>query len=124
MLGLGKSAKEAPGTVPARQIHGFVPREARARVDLPVVITPASGGEVAARLRNVSLAGFFAECEGTLEIGSTIFVASSELGEVAAQVRWAVAHRIGAVFQTRLSDAAEALIAGLLADGAEACAEA
>ena len=110
--------------MPARHIHGFVPREARALIDLPVVITPASGGEVAARLRNISLAGFFAECTGTLEIGSTIILASRELGEVAAQVRWALGPRIGAVFQTRLSEEAEALIAGLLADGAEACVEA
>ena len=110
--------------MPARQIHGFVPREARAPIDLPVVITPATGGEVAARLRNISPSGFFAECAGTLEIGSTILLASRELGEVAAQVRWALGPRIGAAFTTRLSEAAEALISGLLADGAEAFSEA
>ena len=103
--------------MPTRLIPNFVSRELRAQVDLPAVITPRSGGEVAARLRNVSSSGFFAECSARLEIGSTITVFSPELGRVTAQVRWALGYRFGAVFHAGLGREARAMIARLEAGG-------
>ena len=99
--------------MPIMTIPGFVPRSPRASVDLPAVITPPSGRDIPARLRNLSKGGFFALCGAPLEIGSTIAVTSAELGRLTAQVRWALGYRFGAVF-TDLGEEAEGRIADCL----------
>ena len=99
----------------SKKSPGFVPRGARAALDLSAVITPSGGKPVDARLLNISPKGFSALCSATLHIGSRISLASPELGRLSAQVRWALGARIGAVFAVEPDEAASQYIAKLLA---------
>jgi hypothetical protein len=105
--------------VASKRIPGFVPRGARAPLDLPAVITPSGGKPVDARLLNISADGFSALCSATLPIGSRISLSSTELGRLSAQVRWALGARVGAVFAAEPNEAAKQFIGSLLIPGNE-----
>lgn len=91
-----------------------MPRDPRASVDIDAVIRPESGAGVEARVLNLSWHGFFAECSAPLAIGATVTVSAPALGELEAQVRWALGNRIGAHFHGGLSETARETIFGLL----------
>jgi len=99
----------------SKKIPGFVPRGARAALDMPAVITPSGGKPVDARLLNMSADGFAALCSATLPIGSRISLFLPELGRLSAQVRWALGARVGAVFTVEPDEAARQYIGNLLA---------
>ena len=101
--------------MPSGKIPGFVPRAPRADVDLDATITPARGEPIDARVRNLSLSGFFALCSAPIAIGSRITVSSSLLGPLPAQVRWALGARVVALFEGELSEDAASAIRALLA---------
>ena len=100
--------------MPKRAIPGFVPRPARARVDIEAKIEPMASAPVEARVRNLSWRGFHAECSAPLPIGATIIVSAPGLGELPAQVRWALGNRIGAQFHGPLADPARETMFDLL----------
>ena len=91
-----------------------MPREARAKVDIEAVIEPVGRAPVEARVRNLSWRGFYAECSAPLPIGATIILSAPGLGEIAAQVRWALGHRVGAHFHGELGATARDTLFALL----------
>lgn len=83
---------------------GYVTRaKARGRVDLEAVLVAAGGRPLEARIRDLSPAGFLAECAEPLPIGTSITVHAPAFGRAAAQVRWALGCRIGARFEGSLA---------------------
>jgi hypothetical protein len=54
-------------------------------------------------LRNLSAAGFMAECMAPLEPGTRIVLAVPGVGYIPAEIRWNVSFRIGGLFQFELS---------------------
>jgi hypothetical protein len=82
----------------------FKPREERNPVGLTAKISLVSGNALEAEIRNLSRSGFHAECSGRLLIGSRISVVAPNFGSRAAQVRWALGGRIGAVFDVHLDE--------------------
>ena len=80
----------------APDMTGYTSRAARWACDLGVVITDEKGRELIGRLSNVSDAGFMAECEENLRIGSIVGVDVPSRGPVRAEVRWSLGWRFGA----------------------------
>jgi hypothetical protein len=58
-----------------------------------------SGDEVSVTIRNVSAAGFMAEHQAFVRIGSQVALAWPGEGIRYAQVRWALPGRFGAIFE-------------------------
>jgi hypothetical protein len=55
------------------------------------------------KVRDVSARGFMAECEDSVEIGSTVALEVSGIGSVQAQVRWQIGNRMGGMFLDPIS---------------------
>ena len=75
----------------------YPPRPPREPVDEPAALVLEDGAVAPIRIRDVSDAGFGAECRGFVRIGSHVAL---ERGGRArrAHVRWALRGRFGAVF--------------------------
>lgn len=75
----------------------YPPRPARKQVDEEATLVLEDGAQACVHLRNVSDAGFAAECRRFVRIGSQV---SLERGGRArrAKVRWALRGRFGALF--------------------------
>lgn len=58
---------------------------------------------VEVRVRDVSQAGFMAECEHAIGIGSAVSLDVPGIGSVDAQVRWQLAGRMGGLFHDPIS---------------------
>ena len=54
-------------------------------------------------VRNLSAAGFMAECLVPLESGTEVVLALPGIGYIPAEIRWNVSFRIGGIFQFELS---------------------
>jgi hypothetical protein len=92
----------APGSDHAA---GFKSRRA-ARVDLHDVqasLSPQELYKVEIRVRNVSTAGFMAECAAPVRIGSYVSLDIPGIGPVQAQVRWQIGLRMGGMFLDPIS---------------------
>jgi hypothetical protein len=59
--------------------------------------------DVDARVRNLSPAGFMAECSAPLEADTEVIVSLPGIGSLPAQVRWSEGLRIGGIFHFELS---------------------
>jgi hypothetical protein len=84
---------------------GFRPRRA-ARVavaDAPASLNPDNLYAVEIKVRNVSSAGFMAECAEPVRIGSYVTLAIPGIGPVEAQVRWQIGARMGGMFLDPIS---------------------
>lgn len=77
---------------------GWIKRNDRQDVDLAADVFRCDGSRFPARLLNISYEGCQLRCEMTLQIGERIKVALPGLGEIGAQVRWALPGRAGAWF--------------------------
>lgn len=58
---------------------------------------------VEVKVRDVSQAGFMAECEHPIGIGSAVSLDVPGIGPVEAQVRWQLAGRMGGLFRDPIS---------------------
>ena len=75
----------------------YIARPARWECDAAVVVEDECGRELHARLGNISAAGFMAECEEKLPIGTIVQVHLPDRGAVRAEVRWVLGWRFGAL---------------------------
>lgn len=92
------------------------PLLARTEVLLRAKLIRDGEAELDVRLRNLSQAGFMAECLLPLAPGTEVIVGIPGVGEVPAQIRWNQGFRIGGIFHFEL--AAREL--GLIHAGGEA----
>src|SRR5436305_1290117 len=84
---------------------GFKPRRT-ARVDLSAVearLSPQNLYHVEVKVRNLSTAGFMAECAAPVRIGSYVSLDIPGIGPVQAQVRWQVGLKMGGMFLDPIS---------------------
>ena len=84
---------------------GFKPRRtARLDVaDIAAKLTPQDLYHVEVKVRNVSAAGFMAECAAPVRIGSYVSLDIPGIGPVEAQVRWQIGVRMGGMFLDPIS---------------------
>jgi len=91
--------------VEAEPPPGFRSRRA-ARVDLPdapAELSPQDLYSVKIKVRNVSTAGFMAECAAPVRIGSYVTLDVPGIGPVQAQIRWQIGLRMGGMFLDPIS---------------------
>lgn len=88
-----------------RRGEGWIKRNDRQKVNLPAEIVRSDGCMRPAKVSNISFDGCQIESDETLHIGELISIALPGLGEIAAQIRWALPGKAGACF---LSDDAGA----------------
>jgi hypothetical protein len=89
----------------SEQASGFKARRT-ARFDLSEVkadMSPQDLYKVEVRIRNVSTAGFMAECAATVRIGSLVLLDIPGIGAVQAQVRWQIGLQMGGMFLDPIS---------------------
>ena len=90
---------------PSEQAAGFRSRRTN-RVDLPDVptnLSPRDRYNVEVKVRNVSTAGFMAECAEPVRIGSCVWLDIAGIGPVQAQVRWQIGLKMGGMFLDPIS---------------------
>lgn len=75
----------------------------RVPVDTSARLSAASRYDVEVRIRDVSTAGFLAECDDSLGIGSFVSIEVPGIGLVRAQVRWQLGPRMGGMFLDPIS---------------------
>lgn len=75
----------------------LVSRPKRWSIMADAEIIDGCGRRLLARLWNISLGGFAAECEEKFPLGAEILVDLPGRGPVRAEVRWAVGWRFGAM---------------------------
>lgn len=95
-----KPDDSAPGEAP-----GFRSRRT-ARVDVSdaqVSLSPRTLYNIEIKVRNVSAAGFMAECAAPVRIGSYVTLDIPGIGPVEAQVRWQIGMRMGGMFLDPIS---------------------
>ena len=88
-----------------QRVHGWVGRKDRSPVELDAVIRRVDGTEASVKLTNFSEEGCRIECAGELRIGEHLAIAIPRMGQVMAQIRWALHGSAGAKF---LNDDGEA----------------
>jgi hypothetical protein len=71
--------------------------------DVAVNLTPQDLYHVEVRVRNVSAAGFMAECASPVRIGSYVSLEIPGIGPVEAQIRWQIGHKMGGMFLDPIS---------------------
>lgn len=87
------------------QVPGFQPRRA-ARVaiaDGSSSLSPQNLYAVEIKVRDISTAGFMAECAEPVRIGSYVSLDIPGIGPVQAQVRWQIGLRMGGMFLDPIS---------------------
>jgi hypothetical protein len=83
---------------------GFTPRRAaRVSVEGTASLTPHDLYKVEVKVRNVSSAGFMAECAEPVRIGSYVMLDIPGIGPVEAQVRWQIGVKMGGMFLDPIS---------------------
>lgn len=93
-------------------------REQRVAVAMETELTLFPGRAIPARLRNLSMSGFYAECGETLAIGRQVIVEIGGVGALAAQVRWSFQGRVGGCFNGVVDRRQRAALARLMAGAA------
>jgi hypothetical protein len=86
------------------QAPGFRPRRTdRVPVEGKASMTPQDLYDVEIKVRDVSSAGFMAECPEPVRIGSYVSLDLPGIGPVNAQVRWQIGVRMGGMFLDPIS---------------------
>ena len=80
------------------RIHGWVGRRDRDSVVVDAVIHRTDGTKSPVRLTNFSDNGCRIEAETNLRIGERVQIAIPRMGQVKAQIRWALPGSAGAKF--------------------------
>ena len=78
-------------------------RAHRVAVEKPASMVPQSRYTVEIKVRDVSAAGFMAECAEPVLIGSYVSLDIPGIGPVHAQVRWQVGSKLGGMFLDPIS---------------------
>jgi hypothetical protein len=71
--------------------------------DVPASLSPQDLYHVEVSIRNVSAAGFMAECASPVRIGSNVSLAIPGIGQVEAQIRWQIGVKMGGMFLDPIS---------------------
>jgi hypothetical protein len=79
-------------------MHGWIGRKDRQRVQIDAVVQRGDGREQPVRLTNVSDEGCRIETESDFRIGERLEIAIPKMGQLKAQVRWALPGIAGAMF--------------------------
>lgn len=90
---------------PGQEEHpGFKQRRAaRLAVDSKANLSPHNLYNVEIKVRDVSAAGFMAECAEPIRIGSYVSLDVPGIGPVRAQVRWQIGVKMGGMFLDPIS---------------------
>jgi hypothetical protein len=88
-----------------QKVHGWIGRKDRNAVALDAVIHRVDGSNAAVKLTNLSEEGCRIESSDRQEIGERLAIAIPRLGQLNAQIRWALHGSAGAKF---LNDDGEA----------------
>ncbi len=75
----------------------------RTEVSLRATLSRDGLPEVDVRLRNLSQAGFMAECLQPIPPGSEVILGIPGVGSLPAQTRWNCGHRVGGIFHFELA---------------------
>lgn len=78
--------------------QGIVGRKDRSHVSVEALVLRADGAQVKAKLTNVSDEGCRLETDEMLKIGEHVSIALPRMGNVRAQVRWALPGSAGTQF--------------------------
>ena len=81
-----------------QRMQGWVGRKDRQPVEIDAVVHRTDGSTAAVKLSNFSDEGCRIEASGDFRIGERLQIAIPRLGEVEAQVRWALPGSAGARF--------------------------
>jgi hypothetical protein len=88
----------------AEQTPGFKSRRTpRVAVDHKANLSPQNLYHVEVKVRDVSAAGFMAECSAPVRIGSYVALDIPGIGPVRAQVRWQIGMTMGGMFLDPIS---------------------
>lgn len=79
-------------------IQGWIGRKDRHPVEIDAVVHRADGSKAPARLTNFSDEGCRIQCEDEFRIGERLQIAIPRMGQVKAQIRWALPGHAGARF--------------------------
>jgi hypothetical protein len=81
-----------------QRVHGWVGRNDRHPVEVDALVHRGDGTSTSVRLTNFSHEGCRIETDSDLQIGELLGIAISGMGQVRAQVRWALPGSAGAKF--------------------------
>jgi len=81
-----------------QRMHGWIGRKDRHPVEIEAVIHRTDGSKSPVKLTNFSDEGCRIEGENALRIGERLQIAIPRMGQVKAQIRWAVDTSAGARF--------------------------
>jgi len=81
-----------------RRMHGWVGRKDRNPVEIDAVVQRDDGSKAEVRLSDLTDEGCRIETDDHFRIGEQLQIAIPRLGELSAQVRWALPGSAGAQF--------------------------
>ena len=81
-----------------RRMHGWVGRKDRHCVEIDALVHRSDGTRQSVKLRNLSDEGCRIEADGDFHIGERLQIAIPRMGQIKAQVRWALPGSAGALF--------------------------
>jgi len=81
-----------------QRMHGWVGRKDRPPVEIEAVVHRGDGSQSPVKLTNFSDQGCRIEADNDFRIGERLQIAIPRMGQVKAQVRWALADSAGARF--------------------------
>ena len=98
------SKKSDPGSIDQEQQPGFKSRRAdRVAMEETANLRPQRLYNVEIKVRDLSTAGFMAECAEPVRIGSYVSLDIPGIGPVHAQVRWQIGLKMGGMFLDPIS---------------------
>lgn len=80
------------------RMHGWIGRKDRQPVEIRAVVLRDDGSEASVKLSNFSEEGCRIEADDEFRIGEQVQIAIPRLGQLKAQVRWALPGSAGAKF--------------------------
>ena len=83
-----------------QRLHGSADRKARFPVEIDGIVHRTDGSKLPVRLSNFSDQGCRIETDGEFHIGERLQIAIPRMGNVKAQVRWALPGAAGTRFLT------------------------
>jgi hypothetical protein len=96
--------KSDPDDAEQEQVPGFKSRRAaRLAMDEKANLSPQKLYNVEIKVRDLSTAGFMAECAEPVRIGSYVSLDIPGIGPVQAQVRWQIGLKMGGMFLDPIS---------------------
>ena len=96
-MGLPRTAGRT-GAIVVHRVHHWVGRKDRHPVELDAVLHRFDGSLASARLTNLTDEGCRIESSDHLQIGERLAIAIPRVGQLQAQVRWALEGSAGARF--------------------------